>query len=643
MQNMTPEEVPDFLRRFASDPSCVRTEADIEQIERIPIGERIACSSTTEALRRAAERSPDRPALTFLPNGSADDTPQRWTYRAYWDEVTAAANLFHELGLTPGTSVALLLPNVPEMLFAIWGAQAAGIAAPINPFLEPDQIAAIARNADAVLLVTLSRDRSPGLWAKAQAVRERLPTIRHVIEVGGSGDGALDWARETQRQPRGRLAFERTLDGSEPSAYFHTGGTTGVPRLACHLHGADVANVGQMLLTTLVDGQDLSPDNVILCGLPLFHASAYVAAALSSILRHAELLLAGPAGFREPRLVRDFWRIVEKYKVTFFNVVPTVYAALLDQSSREYDISSLRLAGSGGAPLSVALLKEFRDRTGADVVEGYGMTECTACATAHTLRGARKPGSVGLRLPYQRIRIVELDATGAIVRECGVDEIGVILLAGPNVIPTYKPAAANEGRWPEAGWLNTGDLGRRDADGYYWITGRAKDLIIRGGHNIDPAITEEALMLHPDVVEAAAVGMPDPYAGELPMAYVRVRPGSRVDAAELREHARQKAMERAAAPVEVVLCDELPKTAVGKIFKPALRRDAIRRAYARAIDREFGAGFATIEVRDDPATGVKVLIRLPEGLGGDVRERLASLLSGYTQAWAVETDGRRGA
>lgn len=626
-----------FIRTFAGDPECVRTLDDIERLECIPIDERIPCRSTIGALRRSVELNAGAIALTFLPNGSADDPPQRWTYREYWGEIVAAANLFHELGLTDTSSVAVLLPNVPEMLFALWGAQARGIVAPINPFLSPEQIAAIAVAADACILVTLGPDRSSDLWAKAQQVRQLVPAIRHIVAIGGAEEGAIAWASATGRQRRDELTFERSLSGAEIAAYFHTGGTTGAPKLACRTHRAEVVNVGQMLLTTMHGGEDLDQDVVILCGLPLFHVSAYIAGALSSIMRGADLLLAGPAGFREQTLIRDFWRLVELYRVTFFSVVPTVYAALLDQSSAGHDISSLRLGGSGGSPLSMALLGAFRERTGADVIEGYGMTESTACATAHTLHGARRPGSVGMRLPYQQIRIVELDSDGRIRRDCATNEIGLILLSGPNVIPAYKQPAANEGAWPAPGWLNTGDLGRRDEDGYYWLTGRAKDLIIRGGHNLDPRITEEALMSHPDVLEAAAVGLPDAYAGELPLAYVRLRSGSSATPESLVEHARRTTAERAAAPVEVIVCEDLPKTAVGKIYKPALRKDAVARAYAQAIEKEVGCEAALVSVQDDSISGLVVVIEVSQIAHSDsgLRARLTRVLEGLVHRWEI--------
>jgi fatty-acyl-CoA synthase len=629
-----------FIRVFADDPADICDLGDIERIERIPESERFPCRSTWDALLERVRQTPDDVALTFLPYGSSHDQPRRWTYGEYLGEVTAAANMFCGLGLGETEAVLLLLPNVPEMLFAIWASEVTGIASPVNPFLEPAQIAAIAQEADARIMVTLAPDSAVDgageLWAKAQAVKDLVPGLRAIVTVGGQTGSSLEWATALSSERSDALDFERVFTGSEVASYFHTGGTTGVPKLARRTHRGEVVNVCQMLMTGPRD-EDFGEDRrVILCGLPLFHASAYVAGALNAIIQGAELVLAGPAGFRNKTLIEEFWALVERYRVTFFAVVPTVYAALLNQSSDGYDLSSLRLGGSGGAPLPVSILREFRARTGADIVEGYGMTECTATAMAHTYRGGRKLGSVGLRLPYLEARIVRLDDAGKVIRDCGVDEIGVILLKGPNVIPGYKQDEANLHAWPEPGWLNTGDLGRCDPDGYYWITGRAKDLIIRGGHNIDPAITEDSLVGHPAVKAVAAVSKPDAYAGELPIAYVVLNEGRSETQDDLVAYARQHCTERAAAPVEVITCQALPMTAVGKVFKPVLRKDAINRVYEAAASEVLGTDRVQAETVDDPVKGLRVILRIDRNGGeslDDVVSALTPALDPFTYKW----------
>jgi len=210
-------------------------------------------------------------------------------------------------------------------------------------------------------------------------------------------------------------------------------------------------------------------------------------------------------------------------------------------------------------------------------LEVYGMTETSS---VHVMSYPDRPvrlGSVGHALPYSRVRIVKVDAEGQLLGDCAVNDIGVVAMAGPGVFSGYLSETHNQGAFVEPGWVNSGDLGRLDEEGYLWITGRAKDLIIRGGHNIDPMAIEEVFFQHPAVALAAVVGQPDAYAGELPVAYVQLKAGIHIDSGELLDFVRQRTPERAAVPVRLTFIDAMPLTGVGKIFKPALRMDAAQR------------------------------------------------------------------
>jgi fatty-acyl-CoA synthase len=224
------------------------------------------------------------------------------------------------------------------------------------------------------------------------------------------------------------------------------------------------------------------------------------------------------------------------------------------------------------------------------VLEVYGMTETSS---VHTTAYPERPirlGSAGLPMPYSRVRIVKLDAGGKYERDCAADEIGVVTMAGPGVFGGYLNDAHNEGAFVDGCWVNSGDLGRLDPDGYLWITGRAKDLVIRGGHNIDPQPIEEIMFAHPAVALAAMVGQPDAYAGELPVGYVQLKPGASVQAGELETWVRERTPERAAVPVQVIPIDPMPLTGVGKVFKPQLRWDAAGRVFDKVLSplRERG-------------------------------------------------------
>ncbi len=291
-------------------------------------------------------------------------------------------------------------------------------------------------------------------------------------------------------------------------------------------------------------------------------------------------------------------------------------------------MSSLRTAISGSAPLPVELYNRFKAATGVEIAEGYGLTEATCLVSCNPVNGLKKVGSVGVPLPYTHVRILRHKNGGP--HECGVDEIGEICVANPGVYEgsTYTEAARNKDLFTEDHYLRTGDLGRIDADGYLWITGRAKDLIIRGGHNIDPAEIEEPLMAHPAVAFAGAIGQPDRFAGELPCVYVELVAGATVTEAELLHHARTHIHERAAVPKHLEILDELPKTAVGKIFKPDLRRRAITRVLNQAL-KDTGA--EVVEVIEDKKRG---LVAKVDAKGAD-EGKLRAVLGEFAVAWDI--------
>jgi fatty-acyl-CoA synthase len=231
---------------------------------------------------------------------------------------------------------------------------------------------------------------------------------------------------------------------------------------------------------------------------------------------------------------------------------------------------------------------------------------------------------VGRPLPYARTRVVKLDAEGRLLGDCAPNEIGVVTMSGPGVFSGYLSDAHNRGAFVEPGWVNSGDLGRLDEHGQLWITGRAKDLVIRGGHNIDPAPLEELLYRHSAVALAALVGQPDAYAGELPVAYVQLKSGATASAAELIAYLRERTPERAAVPVALHFVDPMPLTAVGKIFKPALRSDAARRVAEQLLEGlRAGDQPLSVQVAPDAKHGQLIRVSLAAAQGSE-RKRLSA-------------------
>ncbi|NQD92297.1 acyl-CoA synthetase, partial [Pseudomonas sp. CrR25] len=434
-------------------------------------------------------------------------------------------------------------------------------------------------------------------------------------------DGVLDFDELIAACPDDHLESGRDIQADDVASYFHTGGTTGTPKLAPHSHGNEVAMAYSMNLVTR-----FGPGDVTLCGLPLFHVNGVIVTGLTAFGGGAEVLLATPQGYRNSTLMQNFWKVIERHRVSFFSGVPTIYAGLLQAPSEGHDLRSLKYALCGAAPMPVELIRQFEAKTGLTLIEGYGLTEGTCGSCANPPAGERRPGSIGLRMPYCEVSIKVLDEQGHCQRDAAPNEIGNLCIRGATVFKGYLQANKNAGIWVDGDWFNTGDLGRIDAEGYIWLTGRSKDLIIRGGHNIDPQLIEEALHKHPAVALAAAVGKPDAKAGELPVVYVQLKPGAQASETELLAHAAAHIPERAAIPKDAWIIDAIPLTAVGKTFKPALRFDAIARVYQAAL-AELDEHIR-VEVRSDDHLGQLAHIHLPNR-SATLEQAVAERLGGF--------------
>ncbi|MFB0962630.1 MAG: acyl-CoA synthetase [Pseudomonas sp.] len=593
----------------------IRSLADIEMIEQTPLTERDLPISTYELIARSAKRAPNNPALTFLLQASDDEQPLTLSYAELFGKITQTANAFHRLGLSKDRVVSFLLPNLPHTHYTIWGGEAAGIVNAINPLLEAEHILELIKASKSEILVTLAPFPGTQLWDKVASLGDQLSHLKAIIVVdlanflpepqqaaikaarGPLPEGVLEFDALIAQCPADHLESQRVFHPDDIASYFHTGGTTGTPKLAPHSHHNEVVMAYSMSLVTRFNEQDTA-----LCGLPLFHVNGVIVTGLTAFLTGSQVLLATPQGYRTPALIKNFWKIIERHKVSFFSGVPTIYAALLEVPSQGYDLSSLKYALCGAAPMPVELIRQFEQRSGVRLIEGYGLTEGTCGSCANPADGEMRPGSIGLRMPYCEVEIKIIDEDGQFLRNADNNEVGQLCIRGPSVFKGYLKAENNQGIWVDGDWFKTGDLGRQDADGYFWLTGRSKDLIIRGGHNIDPQVIEEAMHKHPAVAMAAAVGKPDERVGELPAVYIQLKPEHSVTAEQLLQHAQQSISERAAIPRDIWLIEHMPVTAVGKIFKPELRLDAMRRTLLERLGDL--AQSLLVEVRTDAQYGM---------------------------------------
>ena len=630
-----------LLDRLIGDTMpALSTDAEVRAFEAsAPYGERIAAQSTYEALRLGMQRDPQAAALHFLAKAEPDQPPLTLSHAEFFAKVTQSANLFASFGVGAQDVVSFLLPLLPQSYFGLFGAQAAGIANPVNPLLSAAQLGEILRAAGTKVLVTIGPLPGSDIWDKVQQIKGSLPQLKAVLVIHGAADeaqGIHDFDEQLRRHPTDRLVSGRQIAAQDIAGYFHTGGTTGTPKLVRHTHANQVYQAWALRLTLPI------PGSTILCGLPLFHVGGALTQGLANLAGGGTLVVLSPAGWREPAAVRNAWKLVERYKPQIFGGVPTVLAAALSVPVGDADISSIKIASGGGSAIPVAVCKAYAELIHGPVLEVYGMTETASVHTMSYPQRALRLGSVGHALPYSRVRIVKVDADGQLLGECGVNQIGVVAMAGPGVFGGYLSDAHNRGAFVEPGWVNSGDLGRLDEDGYLWITGRAKDMIIRGGHNIDPMAIEEVFFQHPAVALAAVVGQPDAYAGELPVAYVQAKPGAAIDVDELLDFVRQRTPERAAVPVKLYVIDSVPLTGVGKVFKPALRLDAAKRMVAALLADLVPVGASLdVTVQTHEVHGNLISVGLAgvaavqrEALEARVHERLNPLVMRHEVTWS---------
>jgi long-chain acyl-CoA synthetase len=492
-----------------------------------------------DLLQRSTEKFATRAALI-----SGDRSV---TYTELWEIVKRLGAGFRRLGVEPGERVGLMLPNVPEFVQVYFGILAAqGSVVPLNVLYKGEEIRYILEDA-AIRRIVSSRMFLPVI----QAARDKLTYPLQVVLVDGDGGGE-PWITS------GRDLLRETGDTAAPAPHevavcLYTSGTTGRPKGALLSHENLLSNMTSFRQIAPCDERD-----VFLCVLPLFHSYGATVLMLFPLDIGATIVL-------EPRFVPDQTiRVMAERRVTVFAAVPSMYALWAQLPPLSLDLSHVRFAISGGAPLPLETLRRFEDRYGILIYEGYGLTEAAPVLTENPLLGPRKVGSVGKALPGVELKV--LDEEG---REVLDGAVGEIIARGSNIMLGYlnRPDATAEVL--KDGWLRTGDLGRRDDDGYFYIVDRKKDLIIVGGLNVYPREVEEVLTAHPAVAEAVVIAVPDATRGEAPKAYVVLRPGASCARQVLLRFCRER-LAPFKVPRDLEFCEALPRTVSGKILRHQL-------------------------------------------------------------------------
>jgi len=531
-------------------------------------------------LDRAARDFPQREALRFQ--------NLRLTYAALLERAERAAAALRRLGVGPGDRVAIMLPNLPQTMVAYWAVLKAGaVAVMVNPLYMESELTHQLGDAGCSTMIVLDH-----LWPKVAALRERLPVRRYVVTTVADGlrfplnllFGLKMW-RAGQRVAvpydrrtvlrwgalfagRERLSHPPADPHKDLALLQYTGGTTGIAKGVMVTHANLAANVQQCATQLHAFGRG---SETFLAILPFFHVYGL------TVCLNLPAALAATV-YPIPRYVpADLLRAIHTLRPTIFPGAPAIYGSLMQQKDlARYDISSLRYLVSGSAPLPQEVQRRFHQLTGAEIIEGYGLTEASPVTHFNPLNGVRKQGSIGLPLPCTDARIVDLKTGDTVL---GPGQEGELCIRGPQVMRGYWKRPEDTAATLRDGWLYTGDVAVMDEEGYFTIVDRKKDLVIIGGYNVYPREIEEVLYEHPKVKEAAAVGLPHPARGEVIKAYVVPREGETVQRSEIVAWCRRK-LANYKVPREVEIRADLPKTLVGKVLRRALREQEAARPAA---------------------------------------------------------------
>ncbi|MDG2473804.1 MAG: acyl-CoA synthetase [Paracoccaceae bacterium] len=623
------------------------TIADTKKIEQEkPLDERLQAKSIYDLLSKTAKKFPNKDALSFQLKSGPNDPAETLSWEQLTREVTKTSNALRSIGIKETDVVAYVLPNCTEAIVSFLAGTTVGIVCPISPLLSPEQIAGILNEVKARAVISLKTFPKTDV---AQRVNEALSMTEGVetlieIDLLRYLKPPLTWLvgllrpKITRSHSAKIVAFDEFINNhagntlsfevsvnDRIAACFHTGGTTGTPKIAQHsIRG--MLYQGWGLLSVI----DWDENDSMLCPLPMFHVFAVYPMLMTCVTSGAHIIFPTPQGYRGESVFENFWKLVERWKVSFFVMVPTAASALM-QVEVNSNVSSLRYALCGSAPLPKELFNKFEQATGLQILEGYGMTETTCLISGYPPAGTKKIGSVGIPFPYSDVKIVNLSEDGKVLNECEVNEIGEICVNNPGVLvgKTYTDSRKNKNLFVFGTHLRTGDLGKLDSDGYLWITGRAKDLIIRGGHNVDPAIIEDVLSGHPSVAMVGAVGQPDSHLGETPCAYLELMKDSTTHSEELMKFVQENLDNKLAMPVYIEVLTELPKTPVGKIFKPELRKMAITRILNLELqDKNIKA--SVNDVVEDKVNGLTALISAPDEIKN---ETIGASLNQFIVPW----------
>ncbi|MFZ2738903.1 MAG: AMP-binding protein [Burkholderiaceae bacterium] len=614
----------------------LRTMADVEALERVPLEQRITRWDFALNLLDGCRDDPNRAALHVTHNGKVDAEVLSWRFAELEQRAIQIANLLRANGLGPSDVVAVVTPTVPGLFATMIGGLLAVRLFPINWMLDARALSDLMQRAEVKVVIALGPTPGFAIWENVCAAAASLETPPKLFSLHEpfSPPVANDILTAAAAHPGDQLAFDRpTAQRSSIACLVHSGGTTGHPKIVKITHGGMVFRQW-----AANNGLAFTRRDVVLSDTPLFHIGGLLVRGLVNTANGNTAIVPSIHGARDKTYITNYWRYIERFGITQVSGVPTTLSVLAKNPPTTENISSLRpYFATGSTAMAPAVQDRVTEVTGAQVLQSYGLTENTSHATLDPRDGEVRRRCSGIRVPYVKLRIVKMGVGGEVLRDCAVDENGMVLVGGPGVAAGYLDPAQDQGAFLADGFFVTGDLGSLDADGYLRISGRQKDLIIRSGHNIEPGLIEDALLQSPWVALAAAVGKPDAHAGELPIAYVQLHPGAQVSADELMRYAAEHIPERPAVPKEIVVLDKLPLTSVGKPMKHVLQMDAAKRVFEASL-RDLACPW-DLDIVNTGGSGLSTTLTLKGGSPTD-QQAAETILSAYSIPYLIKAQER---
>jgi len=562
----------------------LRDQSDVELIEKTPIELRIPRWDFALNLLEGCRLNPQKIAIYATHNGDIDGPVINWRFSELEEQSIRIANLLRSSGINADDPVAIVSPTVPGLFATFIGGFLAARPFPINWMYDSVAIEDLITQAGVKAVIALGPTPGFSIWENVTAAISKIKNAPKLFSVHDPFGQPYehDLLTEAKHFTGSKLDFDRpTAQRSDIACYVHSGGTTGHPKIVKILHGGMVYRQW-----AANQGLAFTPDDVVLSDTPLFHIGGLLVRGLVSTADGQTTVIPSLFGARDKKYIENYWRYVERFGITQISGVPTTLSVLSKQPPKTENISSLRpYFATGSTAMAVSVQERLLQNTGCNTLQSYGLTENTSHAALDPRDGQFRRGFSGLRIPYTELIIAKMSKDGeSIERRCNTNEVGMVVVRGPGVSGGYLDPRQNKGVFLSGGLLVTGDLGSLDEDGFIRISGRQKDIIIRGGHNIEPQVIEDALMLSPHVALAAAVGKPDAHAGEHPIAYVQLQPNAHISEQALLDFASSHINERVAIPKEIIFLDQIPLTSVGKPQKHLLQIDSAKRAFSQALE-----------------------------------------------------------